>query len=101
MNSFDAEEMDMIVIIRSLVQPWCDTIPYCILTDHGRILYTRDLSNYQQDVDTFLYNLKCIAPVQHSEPLHTPVPSSSKIHDAIRCFIVILNSQTVVIYIPG
>ena len=78
--------------IRGLL--WCHTIPYCLLTNHGRILYTNDLSNCQQDVDTFLFNLKCIAPVQHNEPLHPPVPSSSKIPDAIRCLIVIFSPQT-------
>jgi len=75
-------------------QPLCHTIPYCLLTDQGRVLLTSDLSNCQQDVDTFLFNLKCIAPVQHNEPLHPPVPSFSKIPDAIRCLIVIFSPQT-------
>jgi len=44
-------------------QPWCHTIPYCLLTDHGHILYTSDLSNCQQDVDTFLFSLKS-SPIQ-------------------------------------
>jgi len=89
-------------------QPWCHTIPYCLLTDHGHILCASALSNCHQDVDTFLFNLKCIAPVQHSEPLNPPVPSS-KIPDAIRCLIVIFSPQTlltvevdnIIIYIAG
>jgi len=90
-------------------QPWCHIIPYCLLTDHGHILYTTDLSNCQQDVDTFLFNLKCSAPVRHNEPLHPPVPSSSKIPDTIRCLIVIFSPQTlltieednIIIYVVG
>ena len=50
---------------------------------------TCDLSNCQQDVDTFLYNFKFIAPVQPNEPLHLLVPSS-----AIRSLIVIFNPHT-------
>jgi len=57
-------------------------------------LYTNDLSNCQQDVDTFLFNLKCIALVQHNEPLHPPIPASSKIPDAIRYLIVMFSPQT-------
>ena len=37
--------------------------------------------------------MKCIPPVQHNEPLHPPVLSSSKIPDAIRCLIGIFNPQ--------
>ena len=89
--------------------PRCHTIPYCLLTNHGRILYTNDLSICQQDVDTFLFNLKCIILVQHNDPLHPPVPSSSRIPDAIRCLIVIFSPQTllivevdhIIIYIVG
>ena len=90
-------------------QPRCYTITYCFLTDHGHILYTSDSSNCQKDVDTFLFNLKCIAPVQYNEPLHPPVPSSSKIPDVIRYLIVIFSPQTlltveednIIIYIEG
>ena len=41
-----------------------------------------------------LTNFKCIAPVQHNEPLHPPVPSSFKRSDAIRSLIVIFSPQT-------
>jgi len=83
------------------VESWRHTIPYCLLTDHGRILYTSDLSNCQQDVDTFLFNLKCIALVQYNESLHPPVYSSPKIPDAIRCLIFILEEDNIIIYITG
>jgi len=59
-----------------------------------RILYTSDSSNCQQDVDKFLFNFKCIALVQHNEPLHPPVPSFSKIPDTIRSLIVSFSPQT-------
>ena len=63
----------------------------------------------QLDVDTFLFNLKCIAPVQHNESLHPPVPSSSQIPDAIICLILMFIPQTrltvaeaiIIIYIAG
>ena len=72
-------------------------------------LTDNDLSSCQQDVDTFLFNLKCIAPVQHNQPLLPPVLSSSKIPDATRCLIVIFSPQTlltleednIIIYIAG
>ena len=35
----------------------------------NHIVYTIGLSNCQEDVDTFLFHLKCIASVQHNEPL--------------------------------
>jgi len=88
-------------------QRWCHTIPYCLLIDHDRILYTGDLSNCQQDLDRFLFNSKRIAPVQHNEPLQPPVRSSSTIPDADICLMVIFSSQTLltvekaIIYIAG
>ena len=67
----------------------------------NRILYTSDLCNCQQDVDTFLFKYTCIAP----DP---PVPSS-KIPNAVWSFIVIYSPQTlltveeenIIIYIAG
>ena len=51
---------------------------YCLLTDYvDCILCIGDFSNRYQDVDTFLFNLKCIAPVQHDNALHPPAPSFS------------------------
>ena len=57
----------------------------------------------------FLFNLKCIAPVQHNEPLHQPVPCSSNIPDATRSLIIVFMLQIVItveeenilIYIAG
>jgi len=46
-------------------QSWCQIIQYCLLIDHGRSYY--DLSNCKQDIDIFLFNFKCISPVQHNE----------------------------------
>jgi len=71
-------------------------------------MYTNDLSNCQQDVDAYLFNSKFIAPIQYSEPLHPPVPSS-KIRDTNIRLIVIFSSQTlltveeaiIIIYIAG
>ena len=56
--------------------------PQCYI-GFWQIIVNHDLSNWQQDINTFLFNFKCIAPVEHDEPLYPSIPSSSQIPDAI------------------